>query len=161
MREFQTVLGAIVALQALGWEPPSDRAMAQAPDQSTIAQMARQTGDQSRGQQLFDDRCSGCHSLDANRIGPALRGVSGRRAGTAPDFRYTPALASSRIVWDQASLDQWLSAPTALIPGTAMSLRVTKNQDRADLIAFLEASGAPTRRARLQASDPVARTPAR
>ena len=42
--------------------------------------------DAARGQELYESRCGGCHSLDANRVGPAHRGVYGRKSGSAPGF---------------------------------------------------------------------------
>jgi cytochrome c len=42
--------------------------------------------DAGRGRELYESRCGGCHSLDANRVGPAHRGVYGRKAGAAPGF---------------------------------------------------------------------------
>ena len=41
-------------------------------------------GDPTRGAELYDARCGACHSLEANRVGPAHRGVYGRKAGSAP-----------------------------------------------------------------------------
>ena len=41
------------------------------------------SGDPVRGAQAFAANCGACHSLDANRVGPALRGVYGRRAGAS------------------------------------------------------------------------------
>ncbi|HWM45095.1 MAG TPA: c-type cytochrome, partial [Burkholderiales bacterium] len=37
--------------------------------------------DAGRGKQLYESRCVGCHSIDENRVGPAHRGVFGRKAG--------------------------------------------------------------------------------
>ena len=42
-----------------------------------------EAGDPARGQTLYESRCIGCHSLDSHRVGPAHRGVAGRRAGSA------------------------------------------------------------------------------
>jgi len=39
--------------------------------------------DAAHGQELYESRCGGCHSLDANRVGPAHRGVYGRKAGSS------------------------------------------------------------------------------
>lgn len=35
------------------------------------------------GRALYDKHCAGCHAVDANRVGPAHRGVFGRKAGLA------------------------------------------------------------------------------
>ncbi len=94
-----------------------------------------------RGQTLFESRCVACHSLDENRVGPALRTVLGRKAGTAPDFDYSPALAGARHRWTRALLLTWLTDPEQLVPGQRMGYRVEDAVDRADLVAFLSANG--------------------
>jgi cytochrome c len=93
--------------------------------------------DAARGQELYESRCGGCHSLDANRVGPAHRGVYGRRAGAAPNFSYSTAVKSSTVVWQEKTLDAWLINPQALIPGQRMNFRVALPEDRADIIAYL------------------------
>lgn len=93
--------------------------------------------DAVRGESLYDARCEGCHSLDANRIGPMHRGVYGRTAGTVPGYSYSDALRRSRITWDNKSLDRWLTNPEGLVPGQKMGYRVDDPKDRQDIIAFL------------------------
>lgn len=94
-------------------------------------------GDAARGQRLYEARCSACHSLDANRVGPAHRGVFGRKAGAVADYAYSAALRNATIVWDEASLQRWLANPEQLIPGQKMGYAVDDATDRADLIAYL------------------------
>ena len=93
--------------------------------------------DPDRGEELYGSRCAGCHSLDNNRIGPMHRRVFGRVAGTVPDFAYSDAVRDSTVVWDDASLDAWLTNPQAFIPGQRMFVSVGKADERADIIAFL------------------------
>ena len=95
--------------------------------------------DPKRGQTLYESRCIGCHSLDSHRIGPAHRGVAGRRAGSVPDFSYSEALMNSNLIWTAQNLDFWLKNPEALIPGQNMGFRVDDANDRADLVAYLTA----------------------
>jgi cytochrome c len=94
-------------------------------------------GDAAHGKELYESRCGGCHSLDANRVGPAHRGVFGRTAGTAPNFSYSTAVRNSGVVWGDKTLDAWLTNPQALIPGQRMNFRVATAEDRADIIAYL------------------------
>ena len=94
-------------------------------------------GDAARGQQLYESRCIGCHSIDANRVGPAHRGVFGRKAGAVKGYDYSPALKSSRLTWNERTLDHWLTDPEAAIPGQKMSFSVSDAADRADIIAYL------------------------
>lgn len=89
------------------------------------------------GEQLFAQRCGGCHSLNANRFGPALGDVYGRRVATAPGFRYSAALRTRGFTWDAGSLDTWLTGPRRFVPGTAMTATVTNAEERAAIIAFL------------------------
>ena len=100
-------------------------------------QAQAQVGDPARGQQLYASRCIGCHSIDANRVGPAHKGVVGRKAGSVPDYNYSPAVKKSVIVWTPATLDRWLTNPEQTIPGQKMGYSVPDAQDRADLIAWL------------------------
>jgi cytochrome c len=93
-------------------------------------------GNADRGKDLYQN-CTSCHSIDENDIGPKHRGVVGRKAGTVPDYAYSPALKASGIVWDATSLDRWLTNPSALVPGTKMFFQLKDPQDRADLIAYL------------------------
>jgi len=106
---------------------------------------AQAAGDAERGAALYESRCTGCHSLDANRIGPMHRGVYGRRAGTAEDFDYSEAVAGSGIMWAEDTLERWLSDPERLIPGQRMSFRVAKAEDRGDIIAFLKRESGASR----------------
>jgi cytochrome c len=95
-------------------------------------------GDPTRGKALFEKRCTGCHALIQNREGPQLQGVYGRTSGTAPGFAYSAALKKAQIVWDEQSLEKWLTDPDAFIPGNDMDFLVAKPQDRQDLISYLK-----------------------
>jgi cytochrome c len=96
--------------------------------------------DAAAGGQVFRSQCSICHSAQAgkNSIGPSLFGVAGRPAGSVADFHYSDGNKSSGITWDQATLDRFLAAPRATIPGTKMAYAGVKNdQQRHDLVAYL------------------------
>ena len=105
-----------------------------------LPQLSRAYGgaDAEHGRQLFERRCLGCHSLDQNREGPHLRGVYGRQAGKVPGFNYSAALQSSQLVWDDASLEKWLTNPDSLIADNDMGFRVNRPDERADIIRYLK-----------------------
>ena len=91
------------------------------------------------GEALFRQRCQMCHSLDPAKptaMGPTLRGVVGRRAA-ATAFAYSEALAKSRLVWNRATIDRYLAAPTRLVPGTRMPVAVPDAAQRAAIVAYL------------------------
>ncbi|MFC7702571.1 c-type cytochrome [Bradyrhizobium sp. GCM10028915] len=103
-------------------------------------------GAPSRGRQDFR-ACAPCHSLrpDRNMTGPSLAGVWGRKAGSLPSFeRYSDALKSSGIIWDDRSLDGWLTDPQAMVPENDMPFEGIKDSHaRADLLAFLKEATKP------------------
>jgi cytochrome c len=99
---------------------------------------ALKTGDAARGAVLYQDQCGACHSLDANRVGPAHRGVYGRKAGSAPGFAYSPGVKKSKIIWGDATLNKWLTNPQAMVPGARMGFSLADPVRRADVIAYLK-----------------------
>ena len=98
-------------------------------------------GNAARGEKLYD-RCAACHALAQDRVGPRHCGLLGRRAGSVAGFDYSPAMKISGIVWTARALDRFLTAPTKEVPGTTMTYDgVPEPQERADLIAYLDAAG--------------------
>jgi len=106
---------------------------------------ATAAGDAEKGAALFR-ACIACHSLEPeqNMTGPSLAGIWGRKAGTLGSFdRYSPALKSSDIVWDENSLDAWLKLPNSLVPQNRMIFPgISDARQRADVIAFLKTASA-------------------
>ena len=98
------------------------------------------------GRAAFRQQCALCHSAEANDGGggdaPNLMGVFGRRAAGLPNYPYSKALAASALTWDAATLDRFLSAPAALVPGSFMRVAVPEQATREDIIAYLQAAGA-------------------
>lgn len=93
--------------------------------------------DANHGETIYA-RCLACHALAFDRVGPRHCGLLGRRAGSVPDFNYSPAMKRSAIIWDEKALDRFLAAPTTALPGTTMTYDgVPDRQERADLIAYL------------------------
>ncbi|UPK37863.1 cytochrome c family protein [Bradyrhizobium sp. 186] len=102
--------------------------------------------DATRGQRDFR-ACAPCHSLepDRNMTGPSLANLWGRKAGSLPSFeRYSDALKSSGIIWDDRSLDGWLTEPQRMVPENEMPFAGIKDAAvRADLLAFLKDASKP------------------
>ncbi|KAB2916388.1 MAG: c-type cytochrome [Hyphomicrobiaceae bacterium] len=94
-----------------------------------------------RGAEVYR-ACGACHSLQPgiHLTGPSLAGMWGKKTGTAEGFlRYSQALKSQDIVWDENTLNAWLADPKAMVPGNYMTFRgMHSNRDRGDLIAFLK-----------------------
>src|SRR5580658_7997704 len=78
-------------------------------------------GEVDAGRRIFA-ACSVCHDTGpANKIGPTLFGIVGRKAGTAQAFRYSRAMKRSKIVWNEEALGAYLADPQATVPGNAMA----------------------------------------
>ncbi len=86
-------------------------------------------------------KCKICHSLNegsANRVGPNLHGVYGRKAGTVPGFAFSDAMRASGIVWDDETLAKFLRDPKDSLPGNRMSFPGIKDEAAlADLLRQL------------------------
>ncbi|MDT7516208.1 c-type cytochrome [Rhodoferax mekongensis] len=102
--------------------------------------------DVQRGQQLVESRCFACHSLDANRAGPALRGVVGRKAGKAEGYFFSEAMAAATHTWTVAGLKAWLTNPEKVVPGQEMNYYLTEAQDREDVVAYLASVSKPAQK---------------
>ena len=91
----------------------------------------------------FNGHCRECHSFvkNHNRLGPSLYGVVGRKAGSVPGFNYSNSVKDSGIVWDEATLDKWITNPGAVIPDNNMAALFGGIDDaavRGKIIAFLK-----------------------
>jgi cytochrome c len=86
-------------------------------------------------------KCLPCHAVGpgaANKVGPELNGLDGRKTGTAPGYSYSNANKNSGIVWDEAMFKDYIRDPRARIPGTKMIFPGIKNEKEAtDLWAYL------------------------
>ena len=91
----------------------------------------------SRGKQIFDKQCSKCHSTDADKEGPHLRGVYGRPAAAVASFNYSDALRASHITWEDATLDKWLADPSGFVPDSYMAFHLSDAGARRAVIAYL------------------------
>jgi len=95
--------------------------------------------DAEHGKTVFQ-ACAACHGTDhANRVGPGLEGIVGRKAGIVSGFSYSNAMKSSGIVWDDKLLNAYLESPQKVVPGNRMPYAGLNNPtDRTDLVAYLD-----------------------
>jgi len=98
------------------------------------------TADPVKGKKVFK-KCVACHSLQEgkNKIGPSLYNLLGRKAGSVEGYKYSKAMKNSDVVWDEESLDKFLTKPRKFIKKTKMSfLGIKKKSLRDDLISFFK-----------------------
>ena len=99
--------------------------------------------DAAAGEKVFA-KCKACHvsDTDQNKIGPSLKGLLGRAAGSHEGFKYSAAMADAGkggMVWDEATLATYLHDPKGLVKGTKMAFVGLKaDKDVADVIAYLK-----------------------
>ena len=99
---------------------------------------AAAAADAEHGKVVFQT-CVACHSDKPDAIGPSLRGVYGRKAGSLPGFRYSNAMLRAGFVWDETNLHDYLTDPQAKVKGNRMPFGGLNNRaDIDDVIAYLK-----------------------
>ena len=94
--------------------------------------------DAAHGKVVFQT-CAACHTDKPDAIGPSLREVYGRKAGSLEDFRYSNAMLRANIVWDEANLGAYIKDPQAKVPGNRMPFGgLDDPKDIDDVIAYLK-----------------------
>lgn len=95
----------------------------------------------AQGEKVFAP-CKACHTTDAggaDRLGPNLHGLFGRKSGTKAGYKYSEAMTKAGVTWDEATFDTYMANPKTFIPGNRMAFPgVPKPENRAALIAFLK-----------------------
>jgi cytochrome c len=138
MKIFLFLIGASVPLLAAAVVAQPVVAQPVAPKIAAPVTVAQNTV----GARAFQ-QCRSCHTLKAgerNLVGPNLFQFAGKRVATAnPTFRYSPAARASTLVWNDATLDQFLKSPSQTLPRTSMMVTGISNAaTRAALIEFLK-----------------------
>jgi len=104
---------------------------------STGAALAQ---DAAAGETSFR-KCAPCHSIGpdaANKAGPILNGLDGRKSGSVPEFNYSDANKQSGITWGEAVFKEYVTDPRAKVPGTKMVFAGIKSEKEVgDLWSYL------------------------
>jgi len=100
--------------------------------------------DPTAGATVFK-KCAVCHAIGpgaANKVGPELNGVIGRKTGSVPGYNYSDANKNSGIVWTEDELARYIHNPRGIVPGTKMTFPgIQDDQQVGDLIAYLKTFG--------------------
>ena len=109
-----------------------------------FAAPAQAEGDAAKGDKVFL-KCKACHEVEkgVNKVGPTLKGVVGRKAGSVEGFKYSEAMTAKGaegLVWDEANIASYLADPKGFIPKNKMAFNgLKKPEEVADVIAYLKA----------------------
>jgi len=94
----------------------------------------------AEGAKIFK-KCAACHSIaqgGGNKIGPALWGVLGRKAGSVTDYKYSKAMIAHGKPWSFEEMNGFLIKPKDWVKGTKMSFAGIKNaKERAAVILYM------------------------
>jgi len=94
----------------------------------------------AEGEKIFK-KCTACHSISqngANKIGPALWGVLGRKAGSLQNYKYSKAMIAYGKSWSFEEMNGFLIKPKDWVKGTKMSFAGIKNaKERAAVILYM------------------------
>ena len=100
--------------------------------------------DAVRGEKVFR-KCVACHTVEQGgrrKTGPNLWGIVGAPVGAREGFRYSKAMLAFGGTWTLDRLDAYLAKPRGFVKGGSMSFAgLKREQDRADVIAFLNGMG--------------------
>lgn len=109
-----------------------------------LASPVHAAGDAEKGKKVAK-KCKACHSMKKggrNKLGPALYGVLGKKAGEVKGYKYSKALLKSGITWDEHTFNDFITKPKKVVKGTKMSFSgVKKAAQRADLLAYFKTLG--------------------
>lgn len=121
-----------VDLETTGSANPVEEAPA---DLGTLMAAASVSGGQRRA-----GLCASCHTFEeggANGNGPNLWDIVNREVASVPGYNYSGALAAFGGVWTYERLNDYIADSQSYIPGTAMAQRVGRDNQRAELLAYL------------------------
>lgn len=102
-----------------------------------------------KGEKVFK-KCKACHAVGegaANKVGPQLNNLIGRKAGAAEGFEYSDgfkAKAAAGLVWNEETLAAFLESPRDYVEGTKMAFAgLRKDKDRDAIVAYFKSMSAP------------------
>ena len=138
-------LALALGLAACG-KPADDKAADSAADTSGAApaaatpSAAASTAD-AGGKPAAFAQCAACHAVEKGKhgIGPSLAGVYGTKSGEIAGYAFSEPMKTAGLTWDEATLDEYLTAPMKKVPGTKMTFAgLADPAARKEVIAYLK-----------------------
>jgi len=101
---------------------------------------------QKHGAKIYK-RCRACHTLDEggkNKLGPNLWGIYGAKTASKEGYAYSKAMKAADIIWDEESMNAYLTKPSAFMPGNKMTfIGLKKQEDRDAVQAYIKLKTTP------------------
>ncbi|MFK4525520.1 cytochrome c [Bradyrhizobium japonicum] len=110
---------------------------------SAPSSLAQQPANDEAAQQAFNNSCRTCHSVKDgdNRLGPNLNKIVGRKAGSLPNYNYSPSMKDAGFVWDPDKLTRFMVKPDEVVSGNKMQpYGGVSAEDAAKVVAYLQAA---------------------
>ena len=105
--------------------------------------LAQQPVNDEAAQQAFNNSCRTCPSVKegANRLGPNLSKIVGRKAGSLPDYNYSASMKEAGFVWDQDKLTRFMVKPDEIVSGNKMQpYGGVSAEEAGKIVAYLQAA---------------------
>jgi len=98
---------------------------------------------ESAGEKLFKQQCAACHAVAKDApmgMGPNLAGIVGKEAGKMEGYRYSAEFKKGLDgeKWTPEMLENWLTDPQNLAPGTYMMYKQNDASVRKAIIEYLQ-----------------------
>lgn len=110
---------------------------------SASPSLAQQPASDDAAQQAFNKSCRTCHSVkeDDNRLGPNLSKIVGRKAGSLPNYNYSPSMKEAGFSWDQDKLTRFMIKPDKVVSGNKMQpYGGVSAEEASKIVAYLQAA---------------------
>ena len=111
---------------------------------SSASSLAQQPASGDAAQQAFNNSCRTCHSVKEgdNRLGPNLNKIVGRKAGSLPNYNYSPSMKDAGFTWDQDKLARFMVKPDEVVSGNKMQpYGGVSAEEAGKIVAYLQAAG--------------------
>ncbi|OAF11017.1 cytochrome C [Bradyrhizobium centrolobii] len=110
---------------------------------ASVAQQSSSATSDEAAHQAFNNSCRTCHSVKEgdNRLGPNLNRIVGRKAGSLPNYNYSPAMKDAGFVWDKDRLARFIVKPDEVVSGNKMEPYGGISPDEAaKVVAYLQST---------------------
>jgi cytochrome c len=84
------------------------------------------------------EACAACHTGQLGALGPDLRGVLGRKAGSVAGYHYSGPMRRCGLTWDAATLTHYLENPQGVVPGNRMPMDGIPADQAEAIVSYLQ-----------------------